>query len=692
MDGRALVADGTVSTVCRQCDMRCGIEVRVESGRIAGISGLKAHPQNRGRLCPKAPAAVDLVYHPERLTRPLKKGADGTFQEIPLPQAMEEIAARILEIRGRDGARAVACWQGEALGFAQQEMYPRRFLHAFGSPNFFSVNSLCYVGRYLAYRLVQGYWNPCPDFAGARLILIWGSNPPVSHMTFMGSIEEGRRKGARLVVIDPRRTEIARQADLHLRIVPGTDGALAWSLIRRLVAGGSYDREFVAEHTVGFAELAEYADSFTVGQAAELTGLPTTQIETCGRWIEESLPRVSSYAGVSIEHQDNGVDTARAIACLGGLCGAVDVEGGDPWPEALGENRLSLYEKLPLSGEQPIGASRFPVLYDLYRECHSPSGLAAMRGEGPYPVRALIMTGANPANTNPNASSVLESLSALELLVVRDLFLTETARLADYVLPAASFLERTELHQYAHHQWLTLSRRVLELPEVVDEYSFWSELAARLSIGEYFPWEREEEVNRWLLEPTGVSLAELEGRPEGLAYRPIRYRKFEGGAAGPGMPFATPSGKFEFRSSYLEGLGYAALPRYSPPYHLRERSERFPFTLITGARRRGFLHSRYRNIPRLRRLHHGPEVEIHPREAAALEVRDGEPVRVSSSIASIVLPARIVPPEDTLPGLVQITHGWEGVQNVNRLTFDQVVDPISGFPHLTSIPVHLEKA
>jgi anaerobic selenocysteine-containing dehydrogenase len=301
------------------------------------------------------------------------------------------------------------------------------------------------------------------------------------------------------------------------------------------------------------------------------------------------------------------------------------------------------------------------------------------------------MTGANPANTNPNARRVAECLSALELLVVRDLFLTETARLADYVLPAASFLERTEVHQYAHLQWVTLSRRILELPEVVDEYAFWGDLARRLSIGEYFPWQREEEVNRWLLEPTGMSLSELEQRPEGRNYKPVRYRKFESTPDHSGLPFATPSGKFEFRSAYLEALGYAALPRYSPPYHLRERSERYPFTLITGARKRGFLHSRYRNIPRLRRLHEGPAVEIHPRDAAALGITEGEQVRVRSSLATIVLPAKILASEDILSGLIQIPHGWEGEQNVNRLSFDEVVDPISGFPHLTSIPVALEK-
>jgi anaerobic selenocysteine-containing dehydrogenase len=450
----------------------------------------------------------------------------------------------------------------------------------------------------------------------------------------------------------------------------------------------------VANHTVGFPQLDVYArrKEFATPRLSALTGLPAEQIETCGAWLEESRPRVANYAGVSIEHQDNGVHTARAIACLGGLCGAVDAEGGDPWPEGLGENRLTLYEQLPLTDQRPIGAETFPVLYDLYRECHNPSGLAAMRGQGPYPVRALITTGANPANTNPNPRRVIEALSCLELLVVRDLFLTETARLAHYVLPAASFLERTELHLYPHQQWLTLSRRILEIPGVTDEYGFFRDLALRLGIGAYFPWEREEEVNRWLLEPTGIPISELESRPEGLAYRPIRYRKFAGDAGQAGTPFATPSGKFEFSSTYLEKLGYEALPRYAPPYHLRERAADYPFTLITGARRRGFLHSRYRNIPRLRRLHEGPEVELHPQDADTLGVRTGQALRVRSAVGEVVLPVRVLSDDDTLPGVVQITHGWEGEQNVNRLTFDEVFDPVSGFPHLSSIPVRLEKA
>ena len=466
---------------------------------------------------------------------------------------------------------------------------------------------------------------------------------------------------------------------------PGTDGALAWGWIRHLLDCGRYDRDLVERRSVGFEELSACARAFTAERVARETGLAEGQLHAGAALIAESLPRVASYVGVSLEHQDNGVDTIRSIACLGGLCGAVDTPGGDPWPEGLGLQRLDLYRELPLQDLQPVGAKTYPVLYDLYHEPHAMSGIDAMLGEGPYPLRALIVAGGNPANTNPNAVKASRALANLDLLVVRDLFRTETAELADYILPAASFLERTELHVYAHYQWLSMSRRVLEIPGVADEYSFWRELAYRLGFGErFFPWQDESEVNRWLLEPTGITVEQLERHPEGLQYKPVRYHKQEG------EPLPTPTGKFEFSSRYLQDLGYPAVPQYKTPYGLRTRSESFPLLLITGARKKVFLHSRYRNIPRFRKLHPEAEVEIHPADAARLGISNGRPVRVSSAAGQIVVKARIVAKDEIIPGLLQITHGWGQEANVNRLTADAVTDAVSGFPQLTSIPVRIE--
>ncbi|HEC62511.1 MAG TPA: hypothetical protein ENI27_09720 [bacterium] len=685
MNLKTIIQSGILPTICRQCDMHCGINVEIENGKIVKISGLKSHPQNQGRLCPKAPAAMDMVYHPERLLKPLKKDEDGSFHEIPLSQAMDEIAAKLIELKERHGARTVSCWQGEALGFAQQEKYARRFIHAFGSPNFFSCDSLCWGSRYLAYNLVQGYWNSCPDFLHSDLVVFWGTNPPVSHPTFMVPLTEGRKKGAGLIVIDPRRTRIARQADLHLRLLPGSDGALAWGLIRYLIEGGYYDKEFVKNYTVGFEDFIIYAQKFSSEFVAEQTGLTREEIIECGRMFADNLPKVANYVGVSLEHQDNGVNNVRVIACLGALCGAIDIRGGDLWPESMGERDLTLYNELPLTNQKPVGAEKFPVLYDMIKECHTMTAMEYMLGQGDYPIRALILTGGNPANTNPNSEKVAKALSSLDLLVVRDLFLSETARLAHYVLPAASFLERSELHFYSHYQLVSLSRKILEMPGVQDEYSFWHDLSHLLGFGEkYFQWKTETEVNCWLLEPTGITLAELEENPAGMQYKPVKHRKYRD------HPFPTPSGRLEFSSSYLEGHSLPPLPEYVEPLYLRGNSRDYPLILITGARKSVYYHSRFHNIPRFRKLYPRAEVEIHPEDADQLGIEDGDQVRVVSEIGSITLAAKIVKEEDTRQGIIQISHGWEQESNVNRITYDCINDSISGFPQLTSVPVRME--
>ncbi len=686
MYGKTTIDTGILPTICRQCDMHCGINVHIENGKLVKISGLKEHPQNKGRLCPKGPAAIETVYHPDRVVKPLKRAEDGSFREIPLVRAMDEIAARLVSIKELHGAETVSCWQGEALGFAQQEKYARRFIHAFGSPNFFSCDSLCWAGRHLAYSLVQGYWNACPDFKNADLVLFWGSNPPVSHPTFMVPLGEGRKKGGKLIVIDPRLTRIAKQADLHLKPLPGSDGALAWGLIRYLLEHDCFDKEFVTKHTIGFEDLAVYARRFTTGFVAKRTGLTRQELRDCCRMVADNLPRVVNYTGVSIEHQDNGVNNVRTIACLGALCGAVDIKGGDLWPEGMGERDLTLYRELPLKEIQPVGADSFPVLYDMIKECHTPTGMEYMLGNGRYPIKAMILSGGNPANTNPNSGKVARALAGLDLFVVRDMFLTETTRLAHYVLPAASFLERTELHFYSHYQHVSVSRKVMEIEGVLDEYTFWRDLSHRLGFGrEYFPWETESDVNRWLLEPSGIDLETLEARPEGIQYKPVRYRKYRT------TPFPTPSGKLELRSGYLEKLGLPPLPVYREPVYLREDSSEYPYILVTGARKAVYYHSRFRNIPRFRKLHPHPEAEFHPSDADRLDMEEGDRVRIISETGSIVVPAKVVEPEEIREGVIQVTHGWEQESNVNRLTFDQVTDPVSGFPQLTSIPVRVEK-
>lgn len=672
----------TVQTLCRMCDDRCAINVYLEDGKIVDIDGYKEHPWNRGRLCVKARAAVDMVYHPERLLKPLKRTKRG-FEEIPLQQALDEIAERLLAIKDKHGARSISIWKGEAIGFAQEEDMARRFVHALGSPNYFSNDSMCYNGRYFGYRLVEGSW-PVPDYENSRCVVIWGANPPHAHPNMTQMIMRARKAGAKLIVVDPRMSAIARQADLHADLKPGTDGALALGLIQQLIETQGYDREFVEHYTVGFTELAEYAKAFSPERVEEQTGVAAAVVRELARTMAAAAPRVAVYVGNGPEHHENGINNIRAVACLDAILGALDREGGNRLVEGFKANHLTLYDEIPLEHLGPIGADRFPVLYGFRQECHTMTGINTILSGEPYPIRAMILTAANPALTNPNTLKVREALGSLDLFVVRDLFMTPTAELADYVLPAASFLERVELHTHAKYQVVTMTRNILKFPDVQDEYQFWHDLAHRLGIGEYFPWEDETELTRWILEPTDISLERAAAHPEGIEYTPIRYRKWEK------EPFNTPSGKVEFSSQYLKDLGYPTLPEYKPPAYLESPDPEYPFVLITGARKLIYYHSRFRNIKRFRTAIPGPEVELHPEDAAALDVADGDSIRITSRIGSVEVPAKIKSAVEILPGTLQMTHGWKEA-NVNLLTHDDRFDPISGFPLMKAVEVQVEK-
>lgn len=685
MKVNTVIKNGTLQTLCRQCGIRCGVNVHIQDGVIVDITGFDGHPQNRGSICAKGKAARAIFYHKDRLLKPLKKRPDGSFMEISRDQAMDEIAERILQIREQSGARSMGVWKGEGIGYFQEEDYARRFIHAFGSPNYFSNDSTCFNGRYLGFFLVNGFWNSCPEFEHADLILLWGSNPPVSHPPFMSEIADARKRGAKLIVIDTRLSKIAREADIVARPLPGTDGALAWGLNRYLIETKNYDRELVEKYAIGFEAFARYARRFTPDFVERQTGVDKQAVVEIAEMIIRRQPRVVIYPGVALEHHENGVNDVRTIACLESLCGALDIKGGVNWPEGMGERKLSLCEEVSLVEEKPIGADKFPVLYDLRRECHTMTAMDYMLGKGEYPLKGLLITAANPAITNPNSKKVARAFSNLDLLVVNDLFLTETAKLAHYVFPAASFLERSELHYHPKYHVVTLTRKVAEIPGVHDEYSLWRDLAHRLGFGEhYFPWKSEEEVSRWILEPTGINLEELRSHPEGLVYKPIRYKKYET------QSFPTPSGKIEFSSLYLKTLGFQEIPEYIPPRYISHPKREYPLVLTTGARKPLYYHSRYRNVPRFRKVCPVAEVEIHPADAARLGIKHKERLRVISEIGSVEVQAKIVHETEILPGVLEIAHGWqEG--NVNLVTYDYINDPISGFPVLKGVPVRIQK-
>lgn len=679
-----------VKTLCRMCDDHCGIDVHVKDGKVLKIEGNKDFCWNRGRLCIKGSHGVDMIYHPDRITKPLKRTENG-FVEISLEQALDEIAEKMNAIREEDGARAIGVWKGEAVGFAQQEELARRWIHAIGSPNYFSNDSACFAGRWIGYSLVYGRWNAQPDFENSDCIVIFGANPPHAHPNMTQQINRARERGAKLVCIDVRLSAIARQADSFALIKPGSDGAFAWGLIRELINNDWYDKNFVEKFTIGFDKVKEYAQKFTYEYVTEETGCDAQKyISEIARMLKDSMPHAVVYVGNGLEHHENGINNIRACAYLDGILGLVDQKGANYSPLPSGQKDLTIYEEKPLKHLEPIGEDKFPILYHYRQECHTMTMMDTILSGKPYPVKALVLTGANPAISNPNSAKVRKALASLDLFVVREHFMSQTAQLADYILPAASYLERSEFHTHGGYQTITLTTRVIEPePEVQDEYMFFHDLAHRMGAGEYFPWENEDELNKWLVADTGVPFETYVNHPSGYNYAPKKYAKHEEKLAKGEKPFNTASGKFEFTSAILKEKGYEEIAEYIPPKSNSKKDD-FPFTLVTGARKVMYYHGRNHNIKALASALTAPEVEIHPADAKRLGIKTGDKVKVKTVMGEIEIPATVMAENEIGEGVIQITHGWEEA-NVNLLTHDNVFDPISGFPLMKSIKAQVKK-
>jgi len=420
MEVKTVVPSGVVPTLCRMCDTRCAINVHIKNNVLTEITPFEGHPVNQGRMCPRGGAALDIFYHLDRILTPLKRTGAGRFTEISYEQAVDEIARKMITLKERFGAQSVGAWKGEGLGFYQQEGYTRRFIYGFGSPNYFSNDSACFNGRFLGNYLVCGFWNPFPEFDRAKLIMLLGTNPPICHPPFMREFADARSRDAKLIMIDPRLNPVACYADIFAQPYPGTDGALAWGLIRYLIKTNNYDHELVDRYSIGFEKITAYAEQFSPEHVERESGIYARVVEEIAELLIKNSPHVSIYPGAGLEHHENGVNTIRAFTILACLCGALGRPTGMFRPEPLGIRDLAPSDGLPDEDLLPIGADKFPALYDIRRECHTITAMDYMLGKGAYPLKGLILAGANPAVTNPNTRKVEKALASLDLLVVND--------------------------------------------------------------------------------------------------------------------------------------------------------------------------------------------------------------------------------------------------------------------------------
>jgi len=692
----------TVETVCGVCPGGCGVEARVEGGRLRSVRPLRDHP--RGLVCPRGARAADIVHAPDRLLYPqLRTG--GRLVRTAWDDAFTHVVARLRAIAEEYGPESVCIYTGRgnfelALNesFAPSgtaESSANAVLFPFGSPNATGVGSLCYAAYgMLGTRACFGDFmrHVHVDIEGADRVFVWGANPatdsPPSNLRRLARV---RDRGGRVVAIDHRRSETARALDADwVGIRPGTDCALALGMMHVLIDEDLYDREFVERWTHGFTELVDYVRSFAPERVAAITGVPAKRVRELARALARERSAVLMYSG--LEYSNCGVQAIRAVWCLLALAGGFDTPGGNliksPDRPRLRRNLTDAPE-----GIAPVGAAEYPLYCEVRNEAHAALLPRAILDGEPYPVRAMIISGSSVLTSWPNPPLWRRALAALDLLVVVNRFPTADAAYADVLLPAATGFE-TESVQFHDPGFVQLRQRVLEpLGESRPDYLIFAELASRLGYGHRWP-QTEEGMVRAALEGTGVTIEELRERPQGiqLPVPPVCHRKYAvGGMRRDGRPgFDTPTGKFEIASEWLRAAGYDPLPVYTEPREgplaAPEVAREFPLVLNSGARTQSAFRSQHYNIPALVKKQPWPLVHMHRDDAAARGIRDGDEVWLATPRGRLRFRARVA--EDIVAGVVEANMGGGGPlgprawreANVNELTDLDNRDPISGFP------------
>ncbi len=663
-----------VRTCCQSSHCECGVLVHVEDGRVVKVQGDPAHPMNRGFTCVKAQAYPQLLYHPDRLRYPLRRSGErgeGKWQRISWDEALNGIAEKLTEIKDEYGAESIATCYGTG---PRTATIPTRLLaFALGSPNEISTNlHICYAPSVVASVCTVGQsimMEVGPDYLSAKCILVCGANPLASHAPRGREILEAKRKnGARLIVVDPRRTPFAAQADLWLQIRPGTDAALVLGMINTIINEGLYDKEFVTKWCHGFDELAERVKEYTPEKVAGITWIPADKVREAARMYATIKPAALHHR-VAIEHNINSTQTVRALAILIAITGNIDIKGGNLLPMSVdgyvyaSAFRLDKRFRPDVETEKRrLGSREFPLIsgpeavYSPF--VHASLATEAMLTGKPYPIKALYSAGGNPVVNMQNTKRVWKALKNLELHVVTDFFMIPGAELADYVLPAATWLERDECCDGMYMNYIAARQKAIEpLDECWDDRKIVIELVKKIPWANrsIIPWDDVDEFNEWRVEGMGMTFEEF--KKKGYVTVPAKYRKYEQ------KSFNTPTGKVELYSTIFDKYGYDPLPSFreppESPVSTPELMKDYPLILISGSRYIEYYHSEGRQIERLRRRVPDPEIEIHPDTAKAVNIKDGDWVWVETPMAKgerVSLKARLTTAID--PRVVHAAHAW----------------------------------
>ena len=636
------------------CQMACGMLIHLEDGHPAKVEGDPDHPVNRGVLCVKGEAALQLLYHPDRLKHPLKrvgKRGEGKWKQVTWDEALDTVAAELTRVKNDYGVEATAFVRGAAKGM--QEDYMTRFANLFGSPNISSMAHLCFVPRSNASTITYGYFaRPDYEYPPSCLIL-WGISPFDSRIGEYRQISEAIDRGTKLIVIDPRKHKLTDRAEMWLRLRPGSDLALAMSMINVIVNEELYDKHFVDKWTVGFKELKSHVQNYLPEKIAEITWVPAESIKAAARFYATNKP-ACIQCGNGLDQGVNSFQNARASDILRAITGNLGVPGGElKWAPltilARHAPQISMVDKISPEQRNKRVSAQDNLLPTVFYALPQTIGRAILHGD-PYPICAIYVQGGNPLLTFSNSQEVYKALNKLEFLVVADLFMTPTAALADVVLPVASFLECDGILAPPYYQIASVQQKVAQVGESRSDYDILAGLAKKVGLGEYF-WDDITQILNAIVAPAGINFEEF--RKIAVMVGPKLYRHYEKEG------FKTPSGKVELYSSRLKEWGFDPLPAYyenpETPYSAPEIAKEYPM-IFTSWKRQCYRHTDDRQLATLRGLHPEPIVHIHPNTAKSLGIIDGDWVYVETQRGKSRQRAAIDPYMDSR--VVGVDYGW----------------------------------
>ena len=656
----------TVRAACpHDCPDTCAIRVTVEDGRVTRIAGDPDHAPTHGALCTKVSRYAERSYHPERVLHPMRRvGAKGSgrFERIGWDEALAGITARLSSIAARDPQAILPYSYAGTMGLLQGESMDRRFFHKLGASLLDRTICSSAGGEALAATYGGKVGMHLEQYANSKLILIWGSNSIASNLHFWTFAQQAKRAGAKLVCIDPRRTETAEKCHQHIALLPGTDGALALGLMHELIAGGWLDHDYIARHTEGWPALRERALQWPPERTAEVCGITADEVRGLARDYGTTKP-AAIRLNYGMQRVRGGGNAVRLVAILPCLIGAWREAAGGLLLSASGwfrpvRNDAALQRPDLLGARRPRTINMSTIGDDLLRE--------AAPDFGPK-VEAVIVYNSNPVAVAPESAKVARGFAREDLFtVVLEHFMTDTADLADFVLPATTQLEHLDVHTAYGHTWVMWNEpAIAPLGESRANTQIFRDLARAMGFTEPCFADGDEALARCAFNER-IDIDAL--RERGWLKLPIPDAPFAHGA------FPTPSGKCLIDAPLFGVPDH--LPNHESPRSTPDLAKRFPLAMISPPAR-NFLNSSFVNVKSLRDIEGEPLLEIHAADAAARGIADGARVRVFNDRGSTLCTARVGP--RARPGVVNGLGVWwrklglDGT-NVNELTHQKLTD------------------